>query len=300
VAASGNGRPVYLLGESFGGLVSLALAAQCPGMVDRVVLVNPATSFADSIWPAAGQLLPALPEAVYNLLPFALSPFITNPLALAGHAVDSSKPPLEQVGRRQGWGGGYITQGAGRGGCRQLLPWRGRRGGLGRSWARCGAACGQAGPTGAGGWRVVWRGARAGGAEGRLPRALLQASDLLYGLLAITPELGELRTVLPAATLAHRLELLAQGSAAVEGLLEQVRPPGTAGYSLGRGGSLWFTAAQQPAPDALRPPPLPAHTHTHIHTPHPFLGGAASTAGAGQAGCWALKQRLIQQGTDCQ
>ena len=32
--------PVYLLGESFGGLVALALATSCPA-IDRIVLVNP-------------------------------------------------------------------------------------------------------------------------------------------------------------------------------------------------------------------------------------------------------------------
>lgn len=39
-SAPDHGRPVYLLGESFGGLVSLAVAANCPA-VDRVILVNP-------------------------------------------------------------------------------------------------------------------------------------------------------------------------------------------------------------------------------------------------------------------
>lgn len=100
VAQSGNNRPVYILGESFGGLVCLALAAQCPDLVDRVILVNPATSFGSSVWPAAGPLLTALPDQVYNLLPFALSPLITNPIALAMHAVDTKKSPVEQVGVR--------------------------------------------------------------------------------------------------------------------------------------------------------------------------------------------------------
>ena len=34
-------RPVYLLGESFGVLLSLELARRCGNIVDRVVLVNP-------------------------------------------------------------------------------------------------------------------------------------------------------------------------------------------------------------------------------------------------------------------
>lgn len=31
-------RPIYLLGESFGGILAVAVAAECPGLVDRIVL----------------------------------------------------------------------------------------------------------------------------------------------------------------------------------------------------------------------------------------------------------------------
>lgn len=51
-------RPVYLLGESFGGVLALAVGARCPGLVDRLVLINPATSFEDSLWPLLGPILP--------------------------------------------------------------------------------------------------------------------------------------------------------------------------------------------------------------------------------------------------
>lgn len=51
-------RPVYLLGESFGGVLAVAVAAECPHLVDRVVLVNPATSYPRSVWPLIGPLLP--------------------------------------------------------------------------------------------------------------------------------------------------------------------------------------------------------------------------------------------------
>jgi alpha-beta hydrolase superfamily lysophospholipase len=44
-------RPIYLLGESFGGVLALAVAASCRQQVDRVVLINPATSYEDSVWP---------------------------------------------------------------------------------------------------------------------------------------------------------------------------------------------------------------------------------------------------------
>eukprot|EP00798_Chlamydomonas_sp_ICE-L_P000391 gene391-1787_t len=53
-------RPVYLLGESFGGLMCLALAQQMPE-VDRIILVNPATNYSSSAWPDLGPLLTSLP-----------------------------------------------------------------------------------------------------------------------------------------------------------------------------------------------------------------------------------------------
>ena len=55
-------RPVYLLGESFGGVLALAVARERPDLVDRVVLVNPATSFQRSPWPMLGPLLPRVPK----------------------------------------------------------------------------------------------------------------------------------------------------------------------------------------------------------------------------------------------
>lgn len=89
-------RPVYLLGESFGGLLSLAVAHSC-SRVDRVVIVNPATSFTQTQWSSAGQVLGALPEQVYELLPFLLSPVLVNPVSMAMHGVDEDKQPLEQA-----------------------------------------------------------------------------------------------------------------------------------------------------------------------------------------------------------
>ncbi len=145
VLMQGAGRPVYVMGESFGGVMSLALAARLEDLVDRVVIINPATSFADSAWPIAGPLLTALPEEAYNLLPFALAPLLSNPLTMAAHDVDTTKP----------------------------LPG--------------------------------------------------QASDLLYGLLDLAPQLGVLRLVLPKATLAWRLQLLATGGKAVTPLLPRVQ-----------------------------------------------------------------------------
>ncbi len=55
-------RPVYLLGESFGCCLSLAVAVKRPELIDRIVLVNPATSFEKSVWSTIGPILPSIPK----------------------------------------------------------------------------------------------------------------------------------------------------------------------------------------------------------------------------------------------
>lgn len=55
-------RPVYLLGESFGAVLALAVASAKTDLVDRLVLVNPATSYETSIWPRLGPVLAKLPD----------------------------------------------------------------------------------------------------------------------------------------------------------------------------------------------------------------------------------------------
>eukprot|EP00930_Biecheleria_cincta_P095969 TRINITY_DN87852_c0_g1_i1.p1 TRINITY_DN87852_c0_g1~~TRINITY_DN87852_c0_g1_i1.p1 ORF type:complete len:873 (-),score=115.58 TRINITY_DN87852_c0_g1_i1:279-2861(-) len=56
------GRKVLLLGESFGGLLSLAVALRLgSGQLKGLVLVNPATSFGRTIWPLLGRVLAAIP-----------------------------------------------------------------------------------------------------------------------------------------------------------------------------------------------------------------------------------------------
>jgi pimeloyl-ACP methyl ester carboxylesterase len=85
-------RPVYVLGESFGGVLALAVAAACPTLVDRMVLVNPATSFADSPWASLGPLLPVVPAELYRGLPLALAPVLGNPVNLLAAALDGAEP----------------------------------------------------------------------------------------------------------------------------------------------------------------------------------------------------------------
>ncbi|KAK9819759.1 hypothetical protein WJX72_002051 [[Myrmecia] bisecta] len=90
-------RPVYLLGESFGAVLSVAVAAVRPDLVDRVVLVNPATSFQRSPWPLLGPLLPQMPDDLYHALPILLSPVLGNPISMAAIGVDWSAPLPNQL-----------------------------------------------------------------------------------------------------------------------------------------------------------------------------------------------------------
>jgi hypothetical protein len=62
---------------------ALAVALRRPDAVARVTLVNPATSFDRTPWPAVAPLLPQLPEQGYNAVPFLLSPLLGNPVRLA-------------------------------------------------------------------------------------------------------------------------------------------------------------------------------------------------------------------------
>ena len=98
VANSPSDRPIYVMGESFGGILALLLADACGHLcLNRVVLVNPATSFGKSIWASMGDVLPQLPAPAYDVLPFAISPFLGNPINLARRRVDGEQPIPSQA-----------------------------------------------------------------------------------------------------------------------------------------------------------------------------------------------------------
>lgn len=76
-------REVFLMGESFGGLLALGTALErlnrpdireATTEINGVVLVNPATSYSRTIWAKFGQAITKLPEPFYglSLLPIGL------------------------------------------------------------------------------------------------------------------------------------------------------------------------------------------------------------------------------------
>ncbi|MFM9265826.1 alpha/beta fold hydrolase [Tychonema sp. BBK16] len=77
--AINNQRPIYLCGESFGGCLAMKIVLESPKLCDRLILVNPASSFRQQPWVQWGsyitQWLPAsfYPLSVMGLLPMLAS-----------------------------------------------------------------------------------------------------------------------------------------------------------------------------------------------------------------------------------
>ncbi|WP_448561672.1 alpha/beta fold hydrolase [Trichothermofontia sp.] len=72
-------RPIYLCGESFGGCLALQLAMQFPRLVDRLILVNPASSLSRQFWlHGSGWLAQILPPWLFDLSCLAFVELLVN------------------------------------------------------------------------------------------------------------------------------------------------------------------------------------------------------------------------------
>ena len=61
------GRPIYLCGESFGGCLALKTVCHSPDLFERLILINPASSFNRQIWSGLGALMvKPIPTAMYQ------------------------------------------------------------------------------------------------------------------------------------------------------------------------------------------------------------------------------------------
>ena len=70
-------RPVYLCGESFGGCLALKVALNTPELLDKLILVNSATSFSQQpIVKYGSYLTQYLPSYLYQLSVTATLPFL--------------------------------------------------------------------------------------------------------------------------------------------------------------------------------------------------------------------------------
>uniref|UniRef100_A0A7S0SGW0 Phospholipid/glycerol acyltransferase domain-containing protein n=1 Tax=Mantoniella antarctica TaxID=81844 RepID=A0A7S0SGW0_9CHLO len=86
---------VFLLGESMGGLLALGVSQARPDLVDRLVLVNPASSFDQSPWTVLGPLLPLLPPELYPGVPYALAPVLFDPVRVVQGSVAAAVAAAE-------------------------------------------------------------------------------------------------------------------------------------------------------------------------------------------------------------
>ncbi|XP_057764058.1 phytyl ester synthase 1, chloroplastic-like [Salvia miltiorrhiza] len=88
-------KPIYLVGDSFGGCLALAVAARNPDIDLVVILANPATSFGRSQLQPFLPLLEALPNELHNAVPYLLSFVMGDPVKLATVNIDKASPPTQ-------------------------------------------------------------------------------------------------------------------------------------------------------------------------------------------------------------
>jgi pimeloyl-ACP methyl ester carboxylesterase len=72
-----SNRTVYLCGESFGGCLALQVVLQAPQLIDRLILVNPASSFKQRPWMSWGTpFIRWVPEVFYHVSTLGLLPYL--------------------------------------------------------------------------------------------------------------------------------------------------------------------------------------------------------------------------------
>ncbi|XP_020186677.1 phytyl ester synthase 1, chloroplastic [Aegilops tauschii subsp. strangulata] len=90
-------RPIYLVGDSFGGCLALAAAARNPHIDLVLLLVNPATSFAKTPLQPILPLLEAMPSDLHVTVPYLLSFVMADPLKMAMVSIENNLSPPETL-----------------------------------------------------------------------------------------------------------------------------------------------------------------------------------------------------------
>ncbi|XP_073303171.1 phytyl ester synthase 1, chloroplastic-like isoform X1 [Primulina huaijiensis] len=88
-------KPIYLVGDSFGGCLALAVAARYPKIDLLVVLANPATSFGRSQLQPFFPLLEALPNELHITVPYLLSFVMGDPVKMAAVNINTMLSPTQ-------------------------------------------------------------------------------------------------------------------------------------------------------------------------------------------------------------
>ncbi|CAI9102431.1 OLC1v1000697C2 [Oldenlandia corymbosa var. corymbosa] len=96
---SSGRKPIYIVGDSFGGCIALSAAARIPTIDLVVILINPATSYNRSKLQYLPPLLEAVPDQVQTFMPYLYGLTSGNPFKMAVVNTTGSSPTLimEQV-----------------------------------------------------------------------------------------------------------------------------------------------------------------------------------------------------------
>ncbi|CAD6343771.1 unnamed protein product [Miscanthus lutarioriparius] len=90
-------RPIYLVGDSFGGSLAVAVAARNPQIDLVLILVNPATSFAKTPLQPVLPLLESMPSEFHVTVPYLLSFIMGDPLKMAAVSIENNLSPPETL-----------------------------------------------------------------------------------------------------------------------------------------------------------------------------------------------------------
>ncbi|XP_019419254.1 PREDICTED: acyltransferase-like protein At1g54570, chloroplastic isoform X2 [Lupinus angustifolius] len=90
-------KPIYLVAESFGGCLALAVAARNPTIDLVLILINPATSFGRSQLQPLLPILEVMPDELHATVPFLLGFIMGDPVKMASVNIGDSLPPTEKV-----------------------------------------------------------------------------------------------------------------------------------------------------------------------------------------------------------
>lgn len=91
-------RPIYIVGDSFGGCLALAVAARNPSIDLVVILSNPATSFDRSQLQPILPVLEVMPDTLHGTIPYLLSFVMGDPIKMAMVTPETSLTPnLEKL-----------------------------------------------------------------------------------------------------------------------------------------------------------------------------------------------------------
>lgn len=96
---------VYLCGESFGGCLALKIATRSPHLFDRVILINPASSFnRQPILSWGSNFIGLLPELFYQGSAGVLLPFLTIPERVRNEDLNTLLKAMKTVpGKTAAW-----------------------------------------------------------------------------------------------------------------------------------------------------------------------------------------------------